>query len=85
MEDIWNKGSLNEWVSTGGDWRTAPATPGLLISEGAKGRNEEAKLDWNNLKYGIDWNGWTKNVLNLNEDIKHSNTTLNATEELVKE
>ena len=36
------KGGQQRWIKKfGGDCRTAPATPGLLISEGAKGRNEE--------------------------------------------
>ena len=34
LEDIWTKGSVNEWmnqwISHGGDCKTAPATPGLL-------------------------------------------------------
>ena len=36
LEDIWTKGSVNQSVSQlisdGGDCRTAPATPGLLIT-----------------------------------------------------
>ena len=36
LEDIWTKGSLkqsvSQLISNGGDWRTAPATPGLLIT-----------------------------------------------------
>ena len=31
LEDIWTKGSVSHSISDGGDCRTVPATPGLLI------------------------------------------------------
>ena len=43
-EDDW----LNQWISDGGDCRTAPATPGMLKSANYKDRNtSESSNDYN--------------------------------------